>query len=317
MPYNNVVSRTDTGALMPEEVSNDFLNNYAPRQSAALTMFRRIPVGRAQVRFPVLSALPIAYWVSGDTGLKQTTELAWSNKYVNIEEIAVILPIPDSVVEDVDQDIWNTAMPLLTEAFGRAVDTAVFFGTNAPASFPTNVMAAAASAGNSVTEGTTAASGGFFADIDAAIGLIEDDGFEATGFVASMGTRKKFRAARNTLGDRLDVGRLAGDMSSFDGQPISYPMRGLFPTGAGTGVRLFTGQWDNFVLAVRRDISMKVLDQAVIQDNTGAIVYNLAQQDMTAVRLTFRLGWQVANTINQDQPVEANRYPVAVLRTAT
>jgi hypothetical protein len=62
---------------------------------------------------------------------------------------------------------------------------------------------------------------------------------------------------------------------------------------------------------------MKILDQAVIQDNTGAIIYNLAQQDMLAVRLTFRLGWQVANAINNDQPTEAARYPVAVLRTAT
>ena len=39
--------------------------------------------------------------------------------------------------------------------------------------------------------------------------------------------------------------------------------------------------------------------------------YNLAQQDMVALRLTFRVGWQVANTINYQQPVEANRYPAA------
>jgi hypothetical protein len=32
---------------------------------------------------------------------------------------------------------------------------------------------------------------------------------------------------------------------------------------------------------------------------------------MTAIRLTFRIGWQVANTINNDQPTEASRYPVA------
>ena len=27
---------------------------------------------------PVLSALPVAYFVNGDTGLKQTTEAAWA-----------------------------------------------------------------------------------------------------------------------------------------------------------------------------------------------------------------------------------------------
>jgi hypothetical protein len=89
-------------------------------------------------------------------------------------------------------------------------------------------------------------------------------------------------------------------------------MRGLWPTASGSP-RLFGGDWSQFVVGVRQDITMKILDQAVIQDNTGAIVYNLPQQDMTAIRLTFRIGWQVANTINNDQPTEASRYPVGSL----
>jgi hypothetical protein len=71
-----------------------------------------------------------------------------------------------------------------------------------------------------------------------------------------------------------------------------------------------------FVVGVRQDVTWKLLDQAVIQDNTGAIIYNLAQQDMVALRLTMRVGWQVANTINYDQPVEASRYPAAILHNA-
>jgi hypothetical protein len=51
-------------------------------------------------------------------------------------------------------------------------------------------------------------------------------------------------------------------------------MRGLWPTTSGS-VRLFGGDWDQFVIGVRQDITMKVLTEAVIQDNTGAIVYNL------------------------------------------
>jgi hypothetical protein len=34
------------------------------------------------------------------------------------------------------------------------------------------------------------------------------------------------------------------------------------------------------------------------------------------VRLTFRVGWQVANLLNYDQPTEANRYPVGRLNLA-
>ena len=53
--------------------------------------------------------------------------------------------------------------------------------------------------------------------------------------------------------------------------------------------------------------------EAVIQDNTGTIVYNAFQQDLTFLRVTMRMGWQTANPINYSQQTEANRYPYAVL----
>jgi HK97 family phage major capsid protein len=314
VPYNNIVSRTDAAAEIPEEVSRALVNRL-PDESAAMQLFRRVPVSRGQTRFPVLSALPVAYFVSGDTGLKQTSEINWANKFLNVEEIATIIPIPDSVVADMDVNVWDEAEPFLVEAVGRALDAAVFFGTNAPGSWPTNVSAAASAAGNSFTEASTAAQGGFMGDIDETLTLLEADGFDATGFVAARSARGKFRSARNSDGDRLDGDRLNGGLSELDGLPVVYPMRGLFPSGgvAGTNVRLFAGDWDEFVLGVRQDITLKILDQAVIQDNTGAIVYNLAQQDMTALRLTFRVGWQVSNLVNYDQPTEASRYPAARL----
>lgn len=315
MAYNNVTSRTDAAALIPEEVSNEMMGK-ATEQSAALSLFRRVPVGRAQVRFPVLSALPVAYFVGGDTGLKQTTEVAWSNKFLNIEEIATIMPVPDNVVADVEANIWDEAMPLLTEAFGRTLDAAIFFGTNAPSSWPADVTTAAVAAGNDVTEAATAAQGGFFGDLDNLYEKIEADGYEVDGFVASTSAKSKLRKARDTQGRKLDETRVAGDLMTLDGLPVAYAMRGLFPAGggAGTNTRLFAGDFSRFVLGVRQDITMKILDQAVIQDNTGAIMFNLAQQDMTAVRLTFRVGWQVSNPINNEQATEASRYPAGVLK---
>ena len=74
-------------------------------------------------------------------------------------------------------------------------------------------------------------------------------------------------------------------------------MRGLWPAGTGN-VEAFVGEFDTqFVIGIRKDITVKFLDQAVIQDNTGAIIYNLPQQDMVAMRFTMRVGWQVANQI--------------------
>jgi HK97 family phage major capsid protein len=311
--YNSLTSRTDVGSLIPEEVSHEMLGKII-EDSAVLSMFKRIPVAGTQVRFPILSALPLAYWVSGDTGLKQTTEAAWTNKYMNIEEIAAIIPIPENVAADLSSngvDIWGEVRPLVVEQVGRAFDTAVLFGTNAPGTFPTNVNAAALAAGNTVTEGAAASAGGIQDDIDQAIGLLEVDGYDPTGIIASTSLKGKLRRARDTTGQRLT----GSDLMAYDSLSIAYPMRGLWATGggAGTNVRALVGDFSEFVVGVRQDISWKLLDQAVIQDGSGAIIYNLPQQDMVALRLTFRAGWQVANKINNDQPVEANRYPVARL----
>lgn len=315
MAYDNIITRPDAQALVPEEVSRAMLGAET-QDSAVLRMFDRIPVARNQTRFPIISALPVAYWVTGDTGLKQTTEMAWANKFMNIEEMAAIMAIPDAVVADAEVNLWAGAEPYLREAFGRLLDETVFFGVSAPASFPTNVLAAAVAAANTTTEALAATAGGFFGDFDLALSKLEDDGFDPTGVIAARSAKGKFRSARNSQGDRLDGDRVTGQLNEIDGLPIAYPMRGQWPAGLGAGsnVRLFIGDWTQFKLGVRQDITMDIFREGVIQDNTGAIVFNLMQQDLTAVRLTFRVGWQVANLINHDQPTEGSRYPVSVLK---
>jgi HK97 family phage major capsid protein len=313
--FDPIISRTDAQALMPEEVSDAFLRGLQS-ESAVLTTFTRIPVGRKQVRLPVLSALPVAYWVSGDTGLKQVSEVNWSNKFLNIEEIAVIVPVPESVIDDAAMPIWSQVQPLCEQAAGRILDSAVYFGVNAPGTFPSNVVAASIAAGNTVQIGTNAAAaGGIVGDHSALLALIEADGYDPVDGVANRSLRGSFRQARSTQGERLEEITVTRDTVEVDNVTYRFPMRGLWPTGGGTTSAILYDP-SEFVVGVRQDVTWKLLDQAVIQDNTGAIVYNLAQQDMVALRLVLRVGWQVANTINYDQPVEANRYPAGVLHVA-
>lgn len=309
MAYDSLISRTDAAAMVPEEVSNMMLNEL-PQESAVMQMATRIAIARNQIRFPVLSALPVAYFVTGDTGLKQTTEAAWANKYLNVEEIAAIIPIPEAVLDDASFDIFGAIRPLMVRAIARTLDAAVFFGTNAPASWPTNLVAAATSAGNNISRGTaTQANGGLAADLVNLFSTLWADGYDATGVAANTTLRGNLMNARNTLGDVYDDNISA---TSIYGSTITYPMRGLWPSGTGTA-QAVAGDYGQLVLGVRQDMTFKILDQAVIQDASGNIVYNLAQQDMVALRLVFRAGWQVSNPINSDQPTEASRYPFAVL----
>ncbi|HTE62878.1 MAG TPA: phage major capsid protein [Solirubrobacteraceae bacterium] len=313
--YDNLISRTDAGALIPEEVSQTFLKGLE-NNSAALNRFTRVPVGSNQTRFPVLSALPVAYWVTGDTGVKQTSEIAWANKFLNIEEIAVIVPIPENVLDDAKFPIWDEVRPLCEQAAGRLLDATVFFGTNAPATFPSNVVAAATAAGNTVARGTnaTAALGGYVQDIGDLLGKVETDGYDPFSGIANRTLRGFARKARDADGNRYDEVTITKDRVDIDAVEFTFPMRGQWPSGSGVAEAILFDPTE-YVIGVRKDFTWKLLDQAVIQDSTGAIVYNLAQQDMVALRMTMRVGWQVANTINYDRPTESERYPAGILLT--
>ena len=62
---------------------------------------------------------------------------------------------------------------------------------------------------------------------------------------------------------------------------------------------------------MRQDVTYKILDQAVIQDSAGNIVYNLAQQDMVALRCVMRLGFALPHPITRMD--SGSGYPFAVL----
>lgn len=327
MPYNDLITRTDAQAMIPEQVSDAMLTSLRDT-SAVLQLATRIPVATNQTRFPVLSALPSAYWVNGDTGLKQTSDAAWANKFINIEELAVIVPIPENVLDDAGFDVWASVRPLMESAIARQLDSTIFFGgnydqgtgaftANAPASFPTNVVAGAVAAGNTATAGaTTAANGGLAQDFSDLFATVEGDGYDVTGVVANTQMKGRLRSVRSTDGSPLNGQVTQGEVF---GEPVTYPMRGLWRPLVAATVRTLAiaGDFSNMVVGVRRDFTYKLLTEGVITDAGGLIQFNLPQQDMVALRLTFRVGWQVANPINYDRAVEASRYPFGVLQSAS
>jgi HK97 family phage major capsid protein len=308
MPYNSLVTRTDAAALVPEEVSNAMLTNLTA-QSAVLELGTRIPLARNTTRFPVLSALPTAYFVSGDTGLKQTSEAAWANKNMYVEEIATIVPVPEAVLDDAGFDVWGALQPLMEAAIARTLDAAVIFGTSAPTTWATEgaLVADAVSAGNVIARGTNAAAaGGIHGDLSDLVGTLEADGYVPNGGVGNVTLKGRLRQVRDTTGQTV---ALAEDIP-----PIRYALPGLWPTGL-SAAELLIGDWNQLIVGVRQDMTYKLLTEGVITDAGGLVVYNLPQQDMVALRLVFRAAYAVSNPINYQQVTEGSRYPFAVLRS--
>ena len=251
----------------------------------------------------VLDFLPTAYWVNGDTGMKQTTRQAWDNVFINAGELAVIVPISDAVLSDAEFDIFGEVTPRVMEAIGQKVDAAVIFGDNRPAEWGLDIISRARQAGNNVSPATGKDYYDLILGENGVFAKVEDDGYGVTGALAPMNFKSKLRGLRDTTGQPIfksnmqDVARY-----SLDGAPITFPENGAFYANIA---QLVVGDFSQAVYAIRQDITVKILDQGVIQDpDTKEIIYNLAQQDMTALRIVFRMGWALPNPatrLNEDR----------------
>jgi HK97 family phage major capsid protein len=322
MPYNTMVQRSDVTARIPQRIVDDMLTTLEA-QSALLNLGTRIPMPVGVTSFPVLSALPTAYWVTGDTGMKQTSGASWGAQSINVDELAVIVPVPENVLDDAGFDIWGALRPLMEQAIARAIDQAAFLGVNKPATQPVDFSTAANTAGNTVVRGTaTAANGGLAKDISDLIALMEAEGESPNAGIARIGLKGIIRGLSAQQVTAVSAAMGAGGAFSINdwwGVPVSYDfLRGLWPTAVST-VEAIIGDFTKVVVGVRRDFTYKLITEGVITDNSTppVIQFNLPQQDMVALRVTFRLGWQINNPINYDQPVAASRYPFGRLVRTT
>lgn len=95
---NSIITSGDLGGgLIPTEYATQIIQD-APKSSVSLTRMRQIRMSTRTRTQPVLDSKPIAYWVGGDTGLKQTTKMKWSGLSITAEELAAIVPIPEAVI---------------------------------------------------------------------------------------------------------------------------------------------------------------------------------------------------------------------------
>ncbi len=309
------ITREQAEALIQEQLIGT-IQQKTPEQSIFMRLARKLPnMTSKQTRVPVLDMLPMAYWVNGDTGFKRTSQQAWDNVWLVAEELAVIVPIPEAVVDDASFDIMGEVEPRVIEAIGQRVDQAVVFGINRPSGWGADIITRARQAGNNVAPGGAPDYFDLIMGENGVISKVEEDGYMVNGTMAAMGMRGKLRGIKGTDGHPIFKSDMQGSTQyALDGAPMYFPQNGSFDA---TIAQLIVGDFSQAVYAIRQDITVKILDQGVIQDpTTKEIVYNLAQQDMIALRVVFRMGWALPNPATR---VDEDRTgcPFAYLEPAT
>lgn len=301
------ITRTDALALLAEQNINEIVKN-ATAGSAALASFRTVRMTKGTGRLPVLSALPTAGFVSESSsepsGVKPTSKVEWENKDLIAEEIAVIVPIHENILDDSDYDIWGEVRPLVEQEFGRVLDAAVFFGVNTPSTWDTAIVPAAISAGNIVVEGTGV---DLAEDFNLAFGEVEDDGFDVNAVYTGRFLRKDLRGLRDDNNQPIYVSALRtdGTVNSIYGEDLHFVNNGAWDRDEAVAV---AGDRQKAILGIRQDVQVKFLDQATV----GSI--NLAERDMVALRFKFRVAFATAVPVAPGQGL--NPYPFSVITPA-
>lgn len=308
----NIIDRSGAESLIPVQESNEIIQGVIT-QSAVLQRGRRLPnMTSRQYKMPVLDMLPIAYFVNGDTGQKKTTKMAWEKKFITAEEIAVIVPIPEAVLDDSEYDIWAEVRPRVIEAFGKKIDGAILFGDDKPTSWRADVVATATTAKSVVTLGTEDDLYGKIMGEDGSIAKIEGSGYSVNAHMADISMRAKLRGLKNANVDPLFKSDMQSGTNYFlDGSPMNFPNNGSFDKSKAL---MISGDFSQLAYSIRQDITFKLFTEGVVQNSDGSIAYNLMQNDMVALRAVMRLGWEIPNPINSVEKDKTKRCPFSILK---
>ena len=262
-----IIDRTGAEALIPLEISKEIIKE-TPQASKLLPLMRRLPDMSAKQRsIPVQKSLPQAYFLNGDTAQKQTTKAEWDKVTLTAEELAVIVPIPEAVLDDADYDIWGELKPQIVEALGIAIDGAVLFGTNKPASWASAIVPTAIAKNHNIAFGTNVDVASDIIGVGGVMSFVENDGFRVNGFLADSTLEAYLRDLRDKNNNPIYVPRLTeNSLDMLVGRRINYDNSGMFDLDKALMV---AGDFTKAVYAIRQDVTYKILTEAIIQNTDG------------------------------------------------
>lgn len=298
------ISRSEVATLI-EEAYADTLLSSAKEASTVLTAFPNVSMGSKLTHLPVLATLPEAGWVSESAtaagGVKPQSQVTWSDRTLVAEEIAVIIPIHENVVDDATVGVLSEIAQLGGQAIGKKLDQAVLFGTDKPASWVSPDLLSASVAAGQVTntvDGEANASD-LVGGVNQVAEAIATAGYAPDTLVSSLAMR--YQVANLRDGNGLPIFR----DESFAGFRTFFNRNGAWAPASASA---FVVDSTRVRVGVRSDITVKFLDQATL--GTGESQINLAERDMVALRLKARYAYVLGNGATA---IGADKTPVGVV----
>lgn len=255
-----------SGFLNPQESAPIF--DKARKFSVVQQLATQIPLGISGQAIPYTATKPTASWVA-EAAKKPATAGTMALETMSPKKLTAIIVMsmevgranPGGFVQRVKDDS--------SEAFAVAFDAAALHGTSTPFAHYIDETT------KTVEIGTAAASAGsVYADINAGLALLVNDGKRMTGTAWDVRAEPVLNAAVDTTGRPLFV-----DSPLVDTNPTVRPGRllgrpafiGETVYGSGDSTIGYGGDWSQSAWGVVGGISFRVSDQATVTIN-GALV---------------------------------------------
>lgn len=284
--YGNTATDADGGYLVPDPEFDTTVYDNLPKYGVAFQYADVRQTTKNAVKVMSLDS-GLEFYATDEAGVKTSAKLAFSQKTVDLQKYAVIVPATDELSEDSAVDFWNLVTKELSRAYAKKADQIVFTDATTGITNTSGVITEPVSgAGTTIT----------WDDLLTAEGAGEDDN-DSSNSRWFMRKETWFRLAQT----KYDGGGGAGTGGYYFqpnpntpttpwGTPVTFTR--VLPKSSEVGANdafAVYGDLANYILYNKKGMQLKVLTEATVKETDGTTDFNLATQDGTAMRAVVRM----------------------------
>lgn len=279
--YGNTLVDGEGGFLVPDPEFDTTVYENLPKYGVAFQYADVRQTTHTAVRVMSLDA-GLEFYATAEAGVKKSAKLAFSQKIVELQKYAVIVPATDELAEDSAIDFWNLVTKELSRAYAKKADEITFTDSVSGITNQAGVITEpVAGNGSTIT----------WDDLLSAEGAGEDD-IDRSGARWFMRKETWFRLVQTKTsgsGEYLFMPNPNQPATPW-GTPVSFVR--VLPTSVGVGANdgfAVYGDLSNYILYNKKGMQLKVLTEATVKEADSNTDFNLATQDGTAMRAVIRL----------------------------
>ena len=242
--------------------------------------------------WPTTNSTGVKGMAIDEAAAKQEATGTLGSYQIVANKLAVFVIVSDELLAESAVDLISFYQDAITQRMAFLIDSAGLQGGTLNNPFGSENLAAAATAAGGahvqVIAGTLASTTYAVDKFTAAFNAVEADDYLPNGWLAQRSMKGNLRNLTQTTGMPLLSESFQVDIpDSIWGEPAYFLGRGVFPTVAASSLRGVVGDFSQYVIGVRDELSFSLHSEGTVAG------VNLLETNQVALRGEMRLGAKV------------------------